>query len=217
MAKMRLSILAAFIAIPVLCHAQRMEPSKFWEVGDKASYVWTQHFDYSTNAKTEKNEWEVRGVNETEIWMEERRGLRTVNRYYDLKQRGFTAWLCWAAIGQCKSSPALRDADFPLEPGKRWVNAGHLQGETFQAERAVEHVVEAMESVKVPAGEFMASKISMAGKVTGKTNKGTRFALTEKGVYWIALANGKPLTVKFQYSNSVPTRITLELESVSFK
>jgi hypothetical protein len=217
MAKTQLWILVALLAIPGVSLAEKLAPAKFWEVGDKASYAWTQHFEHSTNVKSEKNEWEVRAVNEAEIWMEEWRGLRKVNRYYDLKQQGFTSWLCWAATGQCRSSPALRDADFPLEPGKRWMNAGRLEGETFVAERAVEHVVEAMESVKVPAGEFMASRISLAGKITGTTNKGTRFSLTEKGVYWIAVANGKPLMVKMQYSNTVPTRITQELESFRFK
>jgi hypothetical protein len=61
--------------------AQKMEPSKLWEVGDRAAYTWTLY------SKSEKVEEEVVAVSDTEIAMVERMGDRKFDRVYDTQQR----------------------------------------------------------------------------------------------------------------------------------
>jgi hypothetical protein len=200
-----------FLLVPGWSAAQKMEPSKYWEVGDKATYIWTHY------SKSEPMEEEVLEVSDAEIIMVERRGSKSAARVFDLKQGGFTKYLCWTVSEQCTFSAANRFADFPLEKGKRWSNIQTVHGETFQAELSKEHKVEGFEKVKVPAGEFEACKISFVGRLRGKTTKGNSFAGTEKATYWYALVNGKPNMIKVQYSNSFPDKVTKELVSVSYK
>lgn len=210
-------VFLACIAIPGPAAAQSMEPAKLWEVGDKASYVWTESYQFSTNVKSEKNEWEVVQVTDAQVWMDERRGLRRVNRIYDLKQGGLSKFLCISVAEECIATPPVPYADFPLQLGKRTPLVNLTQAETFVAERRGECVVEAFEKVKVPAGEFEAFRTTCAEKATGKTKKGSQFSVTVKQVNWVALVNGKPVIVKIEYSSSVPKRITQELVSFSFK
>ena len=75
---------------------------------------------------------------------------------------------------------ASRWADWPLEKGKKWSNSTHVQGPPFEADLTKEHVVEAYEKIKVPAGEFDAYKISFIGKIKGKDNQGRPFSASEK-------------------------------------
>jgi hypothetical protein len=191
--------------------AQKMEPSKLWEVGDRAAYTWTLY------SKSEKVEEEVVAVSDTEISMVERMGDRNFDRVYDTQQKGFTRYACLNSMVQCTFTPANNWADWPLEKGKKWSNPTHVRGPTFEADLTKEHVVEGYEKVRVPAGEFGAYRISFTGKVKGKDSKGNGFSASEKGTYWYTVINGKPVMVKFVYQNTFPEKVTKELIAVDYR
>lgn len=196
-------------AFPVF--AQTMEPTKLWEVGDKATYTWTLF------SKSEQIEEEVIGVSDAEIKMVERMGEKSFDRIYDTKQKGFTKYPCLNSMVQCKFTPANIWADWPLEKGKKWSNPNLVEGPWGSADLTKEHLVEAYEKIKVPAGEFEAYKISFTGKIKGKDNKGRPFSASEKGTYWYGLINGKPNMIKFVYQNTFPEKVVRELTSVEYK
>ena len=191
--------------------AQTMEPSRLWEVGDKATYTWTLF------SKTEQVEEEVLAVTDKEIVMIERMGEKTFDRVYDIQQKGMTKYPCLNSMVQCAFTPANRWADFPLEKGKKWSNPTHVVGPGGEADLTKEHVVEAYEKIKVPAGEFDTYRISFTGKIKGKDKKGNSFSASEKGTYWYALINGKPNMIKWVYSNTFPEKVVRELISVEYK
>jgi hypothetical protein len=196
-------------AFPVV--AQTIEPTKLWEVGDKATYTWTLF------SKSSQVEEEVISVSDTEIKMVERMGEKNFDRIYDINQKGLTKYPCLNSMVQCTFTPANRWADWPLEIGKKWSNPSHVQGPTFEADLTKEHVVEAYEKVKVPAGEFDAYRIYFTGKVKGKDNQGRSFSASEKGTYWYGLIKGKPNMIKFVYQNTAPEKVVRELISVEYK
>ena len=205
------TVIGAMLGVSLPVFAQTMEPSKLWEVGDKATYTWTLF------SKTEKVEEEVLSVTATEIVMVERMGAKTFDRVYDTQQKGFTKYACLNSMVQCTFTPANRWADWPLEKGKKWSNPTHVQGPTFEADLTKEHTVEGYEKMKVSAGEFDAYKISFTGKIKGKDNKGRPFSASEKGTYWFALINGKPNMIKFVYQNTFPEKVVQELTAVEYK
>ena len=220
----RLPVLAVFTAISGLCLAQKMEPARYWEIGDKAAYAWTQHFDYSANVKEDRHEWEVLDVSKSQIRMEERRALRRVERIYDLERGGISKSLCVSVAEICVHNPPYKYGDFPLEPGKRSRIDDFTQGETFQSQRAGECVEEAVEKVKVPAGEFdtfrIACAITTAVKILpGRGRAAASYSVAGKHVAWMALVNGKPIVVRLtmEQAGSPARRIMLELTNVSFK
>jgi hypothetical protein len=200
---------AAIGALPAM--AQKMEPSKIWEVGDRATYTWSLY------SRSEKVEEEVIAVTDTDVSMVERMGDKKFDRVYDIRRKSFTKYACLNSMVQCSFTPGNNWADWPLEKGKRWSNPNHLQGPTFEADLTKEHVAEAYEKVKVPAGEFDAYKISFTGHVKGKDNKGKSFSASEKGTYWYTLINGKPIMVKFVYQNTFPEKVTKELIAVDYR
>lgn len=199
------------LCAPLPASAQTMEPTKLWEIGDKATYTWTLF------AKSEKVEEEVTGVTDTEVIMVERMGTKTFDRIYDIQQKGYTKYPCLNSMVQCTFAPANRWADWPLEKGKKWSNPTHVVGPGGQADLNKEHVVEGFEKIKSPAGEFDACKITFTGKINGKDNSGKPFSASEKGTYWYALINGKPNMVKWVYQNTFPEKVVRELISVEYK
>jgi hypothetical protein len=205
------AMLGAAVIAALPAKAQKMEPSKLWEVGDKAVYTWTLF------SKSEKVEEEVVAVTDTEVLMVERMGDKRFDRVYDIRQKGFTKYACLNSMVQCMFTPGNNWADWPLEKGKKWSNPNHLQGPTFEADLTKEHVVDGYEKVKVPAGEFDAYKISFTGKVKGKDSKGNGFSANEKGTYWYTIINGKPIMVKFVYQNTFPEKVTKELLAVGYR
>jgi len=203
--------LAALLLLPCLSIAQTMQPTKQLEVGDKATFRYTNH------NKTETMTQEVVAVTGTEIRMLETRGPKRVDLVYDSSQYGFKQYICWPLPELCKFSPPNKYAIFPLEKGKKWTVTNHVVGETFEADLEKKHKVGQLEKVKVPAGEFMAFKITFSGKVKGKNNKGASFRITEKATYWYALINGKALMIKVKYSSTNGDKLTKELTSVNYQ
>jgi len=202
---------AAFLLVPVISLAQTMEPTKTLEMGDKASYAW------KNRSESETVIFEVVEVNGVEVKMVERRGAKTGDRIYVSDKGGFSKSLCWAIHEQCTfSSPNLMVV-FPLEKGKKWTNSQSSEGESWKADTEKKHKVVRLQKVKVSAGEFEAYKIKFSGKVTGTTNAGQKFKISEKATYWYALVNGKPVMVKLQYSNSNKDKVSMELTSVRYK
>ena len=215
-------LVSALLGAPAAALAQKMEPSRYWDVGDKATYLWTESYQFSTNVKSEASEWEVLAVDEHEIRMEERRALRRINRSFNRAQRGLHRSICFTVHEECVFSPPTLYGDFPYEPGKRSAIAERVQGETFRSERTGECIAEALEKVHVPAGEFDAYRVSCASKsevdiIPGRMRRGARLSLREKYAVWYALVNGKPIVIKVEYSSSLPKTIKQELVSVRFK
>jgi ribosomal protein S17 len=191
--------------------AHAMQPSNQFQVGDKASYA------YKNRSRSATVTFEVVAVNGAQVTMTETRGSKTGDRVFVSDQGGFSKSLCWAVDEQCTfSSPNVMVA-FPLEKGKKWTNAQSATGETWKGELEKKHKVGRLEKVKVPTGEFEAFRIEFSGKVTGKTNSGQRFKMSEKAKYWYALVNGKPVMVKFEYSSSNKDKVSMELTQLRFQ
>jgi hypothetical protein len=213
--KIRFACLNVFLAIfvfPGFVAAQKMEAPKDREPGDRAV------FNYTLNNKTivmEEN-WtaltaegmvgvEKFGGQEYEIVMSR-------SPEYHLRKG-----VCWGAGKGCTFSPPLNFVDFPLEKGKKWSNTFTVTGETFTAEVTEDRVVERIETVKVPSGEFEAYKITSSGRFRSKDSKGTVYTGKEEGTIWVASVSGKMITVKILYKNSFGDRATLEMISTNFK
>jgi hypothetical protein len=124
---------------------------------------------------------------------------------------------CWSNGQVCSYSPAFRFVDFPLEKGKKWTNTATVTGETFVAEISDERMVERIETVKTPAGEFESYKITSSARLRSKDSKGAVYTGREESSTWVALVSGKMLVVKTTYKNSFGEKFTLDLISASYK
>ena len=76
-----LAIRSAILFASFSVFAQTIEPTKLWEVGDKATYTWTLFY------KSEQIEEEVIGISDKEIKMIERMGAKTFDHIYDIQAR----------------------------------------------------------------------------------------------------------------------------------
>jgi hypothetical protein len=206
----RIAVLFA-LTLPGLAAAQRMEPTKDCEVGDRSTSAWT------LNAKTQQIEEECTAVNGQEVRFTQKLADRTYEAAVTAKSAHLIAVMCIANGQPCTFSPPLDFAGFPLEKGKKWAPAFTVKGETFTAEVTQERKAEKLEKVKVPAGEFDAFRISFSGRIQGMDAKGARFTGKEDGTDWIALVNGKPVVVKTVYRNSFGEKASRELTSIAFK
>jgi hypothetical protein len=202
--------LAAVLAVPEMAAAQKLDQAKSWEVGDKVVMNWT------LNNKAQKIELEI-----TEASSDGITGVQRVSgkefRLAGTKPGVLTAAMC-ASNGQpCTFSPALNLVELPLEKGKKWPVNMTVKGDTFTAQVESERVVEKVEKVKVPAGEFEAYRIAHSGRIRGSDQKGSGFSGKEDGKYWIAVINGKLAVVKSEYRNSFGEKVTEELASAALK
>jgi hypothetical protein len=199
------------LTLPGLAAAQRMEPSKDWEVGDKAIFAWT------LNNKTQQVEEECTGVTDQEVRIRQKLAARTLEAALAKGSYQTLRAMCISNGQQCGFSPALEFASLPLERGKQWSQTFTVNGETFTAEVTQERKAEKIEKVKVPAGEFDAFKIAYTGRIRGTDAKGSPFSGKEEGSNWVALVNGKITVVKMVYRNSFGEKASRELTSISFK
>lgn len=207
-----LTMMLAVFLFPGLAAAQKMEAPKDREPGDRAM------FNYTLNGKTlvlEEN-WtaltaegmvgiEKFGDKEIEIVMSR-------SPEYHMRKGP-----CFANGQVCAFSPALRFVDFPLEKGKKWTNSFTVTGETFIAEVTEDRLVERIETVKVPAGEFETYKITASGRIKSKDSKGGVFTGKEESSTWVASVSGKMITIKVAYKNSFGEKFNLDMMSTSFK
>lgn len=101
--------------------------------------------------------------------------------------------LVLTADGNVLESPRSRESNprslqFPLEAGKRWRYESdwtfHAKGSKGRI--AVDVSVEAVEPVKVPAGEFAAFRLVAKGRVSGKSPIGSDYDALTTTTYWYA-------------------------------
>lgn len=199
------------LTLPGVAAAQRMEPPKDWEVGDKATYTWT------LNNKTQQVDEECIAVTEQEIQLSQKVAGRALEAALAKGSYQTLRAMCISNGQQCGFSPALEFVALPLERGKQWLQTFTVKGETFTAEVTQERKAEKLEKVKVPAGEFEAFKITYTGRIRGTDSKGGTFSGKEEGTNWVALVNGKLNVVKMAYRNSFGEKASRELTAISYK
>ncbi len=207
---MTIALLAA-LTLPAVAAAQRMEPTKDWEVGDKATYAWT------LNNKTQQFDEECTGVTDQEVRITQKVAARTFDGALAKGSYHALRGMCFSNGQQCAFSPGLEFAGLPLEKGKQWSQTFTVKGETFTAEVAQERKAEKIEKIKVPAGEFEAFKVTHTGRIRGTDAKGSAFSGKEEATNWFALVNGKLSVVKVVYRNSFGDKFSRELTAISFK
>ena len=213
--KNRIAILLTALALlqiyGIAC-AQKMEAPKNREPGDRAV------FNVTVNGKTQVMEENWIGLTDDEmVGMQKYAGKEfavVVSKSPEYQLRKLP---CYGGPQQCSYSPGLQYINFPLEKGKKWTVATTVAGETFTAELTQERVVERIETVRTPAGEFEVYKVAFSGRVRGKDSKGLPFSEREEGANWFALVSGKMITVKTEFKSSSGTRLAIELISASFK
>ena len=97
------------------------------------------------------------------------------------------------------------------------VNISLSSGADFTAEITEERVVERIETIRVPAGEFETYKITSAARIKSKDLKGGAYTGKEESAWWVALVSGQLTTVKISYRNSFGDKFSLELITATYK
>jgi len=204
-------MLTALLA-PSLAAAQTGAVTQWFQVGDRTTYTIFMSGKQQTLEETwtEVDGNTIRGVQK--LGDKEVPLAITTSPFTELMR------ICISNGQTCRFSPAIKGLDLPLEKGKQWSTGSFIvEGEDFSADVAENFKVDKIESVKVPAGEFDAFKVSFAGTIKGTNKKGERFSGKEDGTHWIAIVAGRPVWVKTVYRNTFGARTTRELISTSFR
>ncbi len=192
--------------------AQKVDSIQPWEVGDKKSFQWT------LGSKVLRVDEEAVEVTDQEVRISSRTPERAYETTVDRASFALSASVCLANGQQCTFSPPLNALSLPLTKGRKWSTSFTVTGETFSADVTQDRVVEKMERIKVPGGEFDAYRIAFTGRIKGKDAKGAAFSGKEEGTDWFAVtASGKPFVVKTVYRNSFGEKTSSELLSMAFK
>lgn len=205
------SFIAASLLLAGTAHGQKIEALNNWDVGDTATYKWT------IGAKVLDVEEVVIEGSATEARMTQRTGDRTYDLRVALPSMAQLAGPCLANGQQCSFEPAIDGLPLPLEKGKKWNVNFTVKGETFTVDVVQERVVEKIEKVRTPAGEFDAWKIAFSSKLKGKDAKGASFSGKEDGATWFTFPGGKPVLAKFTYRNSFGEKATRDLVKLAYK
>jgi hypothetical protein len=192
--------------------AQVLNQPKPWDIGDKATYRWV------LNNKAQDLEEELTGITDTDYLAVQRVGGKTFEVVVSKEGLLLRKVMCHPNGQQCSFDPPTNFVVFPLEKGKKWTINFTVTGETFTSQVTQERVVEKVEKIKVPAGEFDAYRVSFSGRFKGTDSQGKSFSGREDGTDWIALVPGGKINwVKIVYRNSFGEKFTRELTSVAYK
>lgn len=192
--------------------AQKVESVTPWDVGDKASYTWVLGPKTLTldEEVTESGAGTVKLVNRTA-----QRSFDVVVQWAPLR---VTAGPCLSNGQQCTFGEGIVGFDLPAEKGRKWSTTFNVTGETFTADVVQERVVDRLEKVKTPAGEFETFKVNFVGRIKGKDAKGASFTGKEDGSEWFAiLPSGKLVLVKVVYRNSFGEKAAREIRTLAFR
>lgn len=204
----RATMLACLLA-PGLLFAQKLDPAKSWEIGDKAAYKMV------VGTKPVDMEEELTAITSTDYVSVQRIGSKSFEYVYGkdgVLHKGI------ANGEQSTFEPGLKHVDLPLEVGKKWTSEATIVGETFRNHVTHDCVVEKIEKVATPAGEFDAFKVSYTGRIQGTNNKKRAYTGKDSGSEWVVMgSDGKAYVIKSEYDNSFGTKITRELVAVSYK
>jgi hypothetical protein len=192
--------------------AQKLEqPARTFEAGDKVTYNWV------LNNKSQVLEEEWAAVTNDEVQGVQRVGGKELKVALARPSLVVHEAMCISNGQPCVYSPGIESVRFPLEKGAKWAFDYSVKGETFTAQANQDRRVEALEKVKVPAGEFDAYKVSYEGRFRGTNTKGSPFSGRFEGTDWFAQIGGKIVAVKRAYKSTLGDKATLELVSTSFK
>ncbi len=192
-------------------YGQKLERPKELEVGDKVTYKWVR------NSKPSTLEQEVTSVTDTQVQGVERFNGNEIEFAVTKSPLLLTKALSIASGVPCTYDPGAELLQFPLEKGKKWANKFSIKGPDFSAQVEGERVVEGVEKVKVPAGEFEAYRVGYTSRYRGSTSKGFAFNGKDDSTIWYAISNGKLVAVKQEYKNSGGEKSTRELAAISYK
>lgn len=191
--------------------AQKIEALTAWDVGDTASYKWT------LGPKVIDVEEAVVESTAGEVKMTQ----KTPDRSYELKvavpSMAQLTGPCLSNGQQCSFGAGIDGLQLPLEKGRKWNTAFAVTGESFTADVAQERIVEKVEKIRTPAGEFETWRIAFSASIKGKDAKGAGFTGKESGTGWFAFPGGKPVLVKFAYRNSFGEKASRELVKLAYQ
>lgn len=191
--------------------AQKIEAFNAWEVGDTAAYKW------SLGPKVIDVEETVVERTEGQVKMTQKTSDRSYELTVAVPSMAQLSGPCLSNGQQCSFGAGIDGLQLPLEKGRKWNTAFAVTGESFTADVAQERIVEKVEKIKTPAGEFETWRIAFSATIKGKDAKGAGFTGKESGTAWFAFPNGKPLLVRFAYRNSFGEKASRELVKVAYK
>lgn len=198
------------LLIPGAAWAQKIEAFTPWEVGDSAAYKW------SIGPKVIDVEETVVESTAAETKMTQRTADRSYELRIALPSMIQLTGPCLSNGQQCSFGSGVEGLQLPLEKGRKWNTAFMVTGETFTADVVQERIVEKVEKIKTPAGEFETWRIGFSASIKGKDAKGASFAGKESGTGWFAFPGGKPVLVKFAYRNSFGEKASRELVKLAY-
>lgn len=205
--------LFAAVLIPLVSSAQKLERTKNWGVGDKATW------NYVLQGKSMRFVQEVVEVTDAEIRSTLEIGERTHHVVGSTRELSCVSGICLPNGQKCTFSPEWVWFNFPLEKGKTWSATTTVTGESFISETAYEAKVDGVEKITTPAGQFDAYKLSGIERIESrnKLSGGPIFHGTSNYSYWVASIKGKLVCVRNEYHNSFGEVMTRELLSTEFK
>jgi hypothetical protein len=109
-------------------------------------------------------------------------------------------WVSQANGEQLEFVPPLDWMSFPLRPDQVWSVQSAMIGQTFQADTNSTFNVGNWEQVQVPAGKFVALRITVTQSYIVVNNKGERNTGTGTWSYWVATSTN--CLVKHEYQTS---------------
>jgi hypothetical protein len=170
------------------------------------------------NNKAQDLEEELISITDTDYIAVQRAGGKTFEVVVSKEGLLLRKVMCHPNGQQCSFDPPANFIGLPLEKGRKWTLSFTVKGETFTSQVTQERVVEKVEKIKVPAGEFEAFRVYFSGRIKGTDSQGRSFSGKEDGTDWFALVPGGKLNViKTVYRNSFGEKFTRELTSVAYK
>jgi len=205
------TLLAALLSGALACAQRLDQPGTTFQPGDRLVYDWVR------NGKAQVLEEEWLAPEGEDLRAVQKVGGKRFEVSVARDSNVIKRMMCMANGQACTFSPGMEFARFPLEVGKRWTASYTLRGETFNAQVTQERIVEAVEKVKVPAGELAAFKLAYTGRMRGTARWIIPFSGTEEGAEWVTVIGGRLVFARVTYRNSFGDNATLELVSTSFR
>lgn len=192
--------------------AQTPEAHENWQVGDTLTFNWVRNGESKTLIDV------VVAVTDSEVRYQSKVGDRTYDSALSVPSMAYAKGICFANGQACDFSPAYVWVQEPMKQGISWSGTSHLTGETFTADAAYERTVDGIESIKTPAGQFDAWKVSIKQRIKVKEKiGGSESSAKAEATDWIARVKGRMVTIKMEYENTYGESFSRELLSVELK
>ncbi|MEO8004466.1 MAG: hypothetical protein ABI771_06145 [Betaproteobacteria bacterium] len=204
-------VLTACVSTPAFVFAEKLDPAKNWEVGNKATYKIT---DRSKSWELEEELTSITGTDYVGVMKMGAKSYEHVTGKDGVLRKGIYG----SKPEQSVFDPGLKYVDVPLEVGKKWTTFTVATGESFRTQVTQDRAVEKIEKVTTAVGEFDAFKVTFSGRLQGINARKIAYTGKEEGSEWyIVGVDGKTYLVKSEYSNSFGAQYTKEMVSVTYK